>query len=474
MEPNAYLHHGDPLEAQAVVDNARLIDTEWSKLPDKQRQKEAIENAFRVVLLSPQKDLWANTLHYQDLQGIHSTDPVDLWNTLEKKRQEWNVKNFGEDARFSHRPYSKALGVFENIIFQRDPEQGWRAAKEKAKHIFFEWETQAQEKVMDEQKDLPPEKQMNHYEIENAANKLLAQRLKTYNSEFQTKMDFEAATRQEEELFPELEPQIKQQKFQRYPAFMGTHLKAISQVSEHADEILKAALEDVHDHDGAGHHFRSVVMQLGVPGIGPKTCSFAWLLLQPMTSQLATIDTHMADVLGKNYQKEMSNRDYFKFERELQAGRDAAGYEHIPLGTFQWGMWDHKRTGPRTHQDHSGLRVLDPTSHDAIDWEDKEKPLRGGNWDAPDWWANTQPERDRVGQEWDELEAKGVAKNRIPYRVEAKFRVSSNQRVPWLAHPLSGERIVGLPGESIMSHAVNTLHLSTPGIWEHIYEAGKE
>jgi hypothetical protein len=57
-----------------------------------------------------------------------------------------------------------------------------------------------------------------------------------------------------------------------------------------------------------------------------------------MTSQLATIDTHMMDVLGHNYEKEMNNRDYFKFERELAAGRDAAGYGHVPLGAFQWGM----------------------------------------------------------------------------------------------------------------------------------------
>jgi hypothetical protein len=205
----------------------------------------------------------------------------------------------------------------------------------------------------------------------------------------------------------------------KYGAFMGTHLKAIAQISQHADEILDAALEDVKAHDGTGHHFRAKVLQLGVSGVGPKVCSFAWLLLQPMTSQLGTIDTHMMDVLGHHYEKEMNNRDYFKFERELAAGRDAAGYSHIPLGAFQWGMWDHKRTGPGSHQDHSAMRVLDPVSHTTIDWVGKAQNLKGESWhnQAPDWWQTTKPARDSVAEDWDQNIAPNFPQNAVPFQV---------------------------------------------------------
>ena len=354
MEPNAYLHHGDPLQAEDVINNARLIDTEWAKLktgenePDYERMKLAIVNAFRAVLLSPRKDLRANTIHYQDISGVPPgvTDPTVYWDTLENHRQAWNVKNFGENARFSHRPYYKLIPKFEQLIYQRNPQAGWEAAKERAEHELFDWEQEEQERVMEADEKLPEESRMHHFEIEKEANKALTKKLEVFLAEHKgydqpgLRMGAKKEPTQNDSLFP-LEPQLepKQATLDRYPAFMGTHLKAIAQISTHADALLKAALEDVHEHDGAGHHFRSAALQLGVTGVGPKVASFAWLLLQPMTSQIATIDTHIMNVLGHNYEKDMNTRDYFKYERELQAGRDAAGYGHVPLGAFQWGCF---------------------------------------------------------------------------------------------------------------------------------------
>lgn len=487
MQPNAYLHHGDPLQAEDVIRNASLIDTEWAKLktgenePDYERMKLAIVNAFRAVLLSPRKDLRWNTVHYQDISGVPSgvTDPTVYWNTLENKRQAWNVKNFGEGARFSHRPYAKLIPKFEALIYQRDPQAGFPAAKERAQRELFDWEQEEQDKIMEADQHLPEAKRMDGYQIENAANKALAKRIEVFLKESQPSFDhpdFENRTSaakqptQEESLFS-LEPQLEKPKLDRYGAFMGTHLKAIAQISTHADALLKAALEDVHEHDGSGHHFRAAVMQLGVSGVGPKVASFAWLLLQPMTSQLATIDIHIMDVLGHNYEKEMNTRDYFKFERELQAGRDAAGYEHVPLGAFQWGIWDNKRTGEGSHQDHSGLRVLDPVPHESIDWQSKEQNLKGENWhsQAPDWWRNTEPARKQVGEEWDEQV--NTPKTRVPYQVVSK--VAAVLRTPWLIHPQSGERLEGHPGQTLMQHATQTLHLSTPEVWAQVAEAGK-
>lgn len=491
---NAYLHHGDPLQAEDTMRNASLIDTEWAKLktgenePDFERMKLAIVNAFRAVLLSPRTDLRWTTIHYQDIAGVPPgvTDPTVYWNTLENHRQAWNVKNFGENARFSHRPYYKLIPKFEQLIYQRNPQAGWEAAKERAQRELFDWEQEEQERVMQADEKLPEEKRMHHFEIEKEANKALTKKLEVFLAEhkgYDQPNLFQAAKKeptQDDQLFP-LEPQLQptEAKLDRYAAFMGTHLKAVAQISTHADALLKAALEDVHEHDGSGRHFRSAVMQLGVPGCGPKVASFAWLLLQPTTSQLATIDTHMMDVLGKNYDKETNTRDYFARERELQAGRDAAGYGHVPLGAFQWGMGDIKRTGEGSHQDHSGLRVLDPVPYDAIDWQAKEQPINAGeavqfkqNWhsNAPDWWKATEPARKQVGEEWDK-QVNGP-KTKVPYQVLAK-KTAAVLKTPWISHPVTGERLIGQPGETLMQHAVNALHLTTPEIWAQVASAGK-
>jgi hypothetical protein len=437
--PEAAYLRGDPLQSKAVMDNAALIDTGWSKFtrpdgqPDRERMKQAIVNAFRVVLLSPRKDLKWNAVHYQDIADVpaNESDPLVYWRTLEKKRQEWNVARFGEQARFSHAPYKKLLQPLYSVLYQADPHAGMEAALEKGERLIMQWHTEEVDRLMSEDAGKPADQQMPADDVERKANQLLSKRIKQFIDEYIPKMDFEKAssvswadlesrTAQQESLFDvEPEQQVATPRVERYGAFMGTHLKAISKISQFADRILDAALEDVQMHDAAGHHFRKAVLDLAIPGVGPKVCSFSWLLLQPLTSQLATIDTHMMDVLGHHYEKDMNNRDYFKFERQLQAGRDASGYGHVPLGTFQWGMWDYKRTGPGSHQDHSAMAVLDPKPHDQIDWASKALNLKGNEWlkQGPEWWQATQPHRDAVGSEWDQTFAKQVPSNSYPVQV---------------------------------------------------------
>lgn len=563
---NAYLDHGDPLDSQGVMDNARLIDTQWSQLKkgdgslDRARAKQAICNAFRVVLLSPRKDLRWNAVHYQHINSIpaDTDDPKQYWDTLEAHRRQWNkAQGFDEN---SHMIFWKYLKPFESIIYQMNPDLGFDGAKKKAERTIFQWWSEEQQRIETEDAEKPQAKQRSSDEIERRANEALAKRLdvfikdktnpKTdvaqhdaeplrlfgaegdnYVSQVRKRFDnvnfndpqikFKAGQIKEQlkkdskgtlpdekcdELmrlyahlavtkgksttlkdihdawaywtivdkndaghdsvkpFEDLTATIQQydqpyrdavvkiaaggqynvltgQEANKYGAFMGTHLKAISQISQHADELLDAALQDVKEHDGSGHHFRAKTLSLDISGVGPKVCSFAWLLLQPMTSQLATIDTHMMDVLGHNYEKEMNNRDYFKFERELASGRDAAGYGHVPLGAFQWGMWDHKRTGPGSHQDHSAMRVLDPVPHDQIDWQAKVQPVGGGHaeafkesWaaNAPDWWKNTQAAREATGAQWDAEQGKQFPQGAIPYQMTAD---------PTLAKVASGESL---------------------------------
>lgn len=632
---NAYVHHGDPMEAKATLDNAALIDTGWSQFKrgdgtdDRDRMKLAIVNAFRVVLLSPRKDLRWNAIHYQDISHIPGSvdDPKVYWDTLEASRRKWNEAQ-GIDPN-AHMIYFKFLKPFEARIAAQHPEKGWEWAKQEASQTLFNWWTEEQERIAAEDSEKPAEKQRGADEIERRANEALAKRLQLFLKPKDDKTDvedtqmsmfgarkesveydemmriltgepsqppvpreetaFEKRRREwreqrdreiaEERALFERDPQayydktwggegdvthpyygqyiewvptqhmlpyaewkrnpahgapagesatadywnilktnimregiknpirlhvhpedgmghigegnhrlavaealgmshvpvtvirskrrgnaqapvpnfddeklryeemirpsqiglpVREQRTAaggqynlltgeealKYGAFMGTHLKSISQISQHADEILDAALADVREHDATGHHFRHAVLALNVPGVGPKVCSFAWLLLQPLTSQLATIDVHMMDVLGHNYEKEMNNRDYFKFEREFRAGLDAAGYGHLPLGAAQWGMWDYKRTGPGSHQDHSAMRVLDPKPHQEVNWAAKSQPIGGDlatafkkNWaDSVDWWAATKPHREQIGQEWDQTYGKNFGKNVVPYQ----------------------------------------------------------
>jgi hypothetical protein len=273
----------------------------------------------------------------------------------------------------------------------------------------------------------------------------------------------------------------------KYGAFMGTHLRQIAQLSEHADQLLDAALEDVQEHDGTGHHFRSSVLSLRIPGVGPKVASFAWLLLQPATSQLATIDTHMMDVLGHDYAKNMNDRDYFKYERELAAGRDASGYGNVPLGQFQWGMWDNKRTGPGSHQDHSSLKVIAPTPHTEVNWAAKTAPLpTGERYVPPDWWEATQPARQQVADDWDQNVATQFARDQIPRFAsrtdrnlptnfardlqEKSFvrKNASSQRIPWI---LWGDKVwVGGPGETFMNLARREMNYSMEDVLQRLPE----
>jgi hypothetical protein len=525
--------YGDPIQSGLTSENANLINTsnapstggkEWAYLNQNNpgelaTMKKAIVNAFRTVLLSPRKDLRCNAIHYQDISHIpgDETDPKVYWDTLEQKRQEWNVSRGYE--RYGHLPYMKHMQNMVNTQYQRAPSQGFPAAQRSAGRLVQKWLTEEQDRQMALDADKPASKQRPSFQIETKANYELEKRIKTYLAEHKPNLDNKATYKNRQRTNdmdmsqfaptvsavepPPIEPPSPntpkgvadegvhepgpQADMSKYGAFMGDHLKAIAKVSQYVDQILQAGIQDVHQHDGTGHHFRAIVLQLNIPGVGPKVCSFAWLLLQPMTSELATIDTHMMDLLG-HQEKEMNNRDYFGMERELQAGRDAAGYQHMPMGQFQWGMWDYKRTGPGSHQDHSAMSVLDPKPHTSIDWAAKEQPVGAAGavewknmWQTqpPEWWAQTLPARQQAWSDYQSGTASGVGKAKVPYAgipdgyqttpdgLRPLSRTAGFNPVPWLIHPRSGEKIQGQPGQTIMSHAMGTLQTEDPrDVWK--------
>jgi hypothetical protein len=527
---------GNPLESAKVSENANLINTsnapsagaksgipnsgtEWAYLNKEDptqlaTMKRAIVNAFRVVLLSPRKDLRWNAIHYQDISHIPGDEdnPKVYWDTLEQKRQEWNESR-GYD-RYAHLPYMKQMPALVNTLYQKNPSRGFPYAQKRAAEMVQNWITEEQNRQLALDADKPESKRRQSFQVDTKANYELTKRLQTYLAEHKPNLDHQMTKKVKQrfkdkgldskQFLPTLSAALDESPedihepapaadVSKYGAFMGEHLKAIAKVSRYVDQILEAALDDVHQHNGQGFHFRSCVLQLNIPGVGPKVCSFAWLLLQPMTSELATIDTHMMDLLG-HQEKEMNNRDYFGMERELRAGRDAAGYQHMPMGQFQWGMWDYKRTGAGSHQDHSAMSVLDPKPHTSIDWAAKEQPVGAAGavewknmWqtDPPEWWKQTLPARQDAWNEFQATTAAGTSKSKVPYvgipdgytqnpnsnQLQPLSRTASwpQNQTPWIVHPRSGEMLHGQPGQSIMSHALGALSVTDPReVWSQL------
>lgn len=410
---NAHLYHRDPLEVHKVRDTAHKIHTGWADMthpdgsPDLDSMKQAIVNAFRVVLLSPLKNLKWNAIHYQDIAHVPATvtDPKRYWDALESRRENWNQSR--GYAPGSHKPHWKEEQTFRQIrriqIMTENP--GWNEAQadEAIDRELLHMRGSIEAQVLKDSKS----SRLDMTQVEVKVNNEMKRLLKAI-----TRPEHEEADFAHDQLRLAQQQTLDGEDAGKYGGFIYGHLKSLAQISDHVDEILEAAVTDVQQ-GGKGHHFRQVVMGLNIPGVGPKVASFAWLLLQPMTSELATIDTHMMDVLDHDYDSEMNNRDYYKFERELAAGRDAAGYGHVPLGQFQWGMWDYKRTGPGTHQDHSAMKVLDPVPHHTVDWAPHLLAPQQ-DWVAPPWWEDTKEARDAVGRHWDENIATQFPRTRIP------------------------------------------------------------
>lgn len=409
---NAVNSFGDPLDHMGSKDVAHKLNTSWDKFqtpdgqPDYSRMKQAIINAFRAALLSPKKELRWNAVHYQDMMHIpHDvSDPKVYWDALESARIDHNRRAGVPHPEVAHKAHYEALLDFYRYYNKLHPDMAPSEAKEHADREVLVMQQEIEEKLLSEGK--------NHEQeiLEPKVLKLLDKRLKMIVKDDPARMLYSSAL--DDETAGQAVPADK------YGAFMGRHLTAIAKVSRYVDLLLESALEDVKNHDGAGHHFRQAVLSLNLPHVGPKIVSFVWLLLQPLTSQLATVDTHICDLLGYKQEDVNNNRDYFRLERELQAGRDAAGYSHMPLGQFQWSIWDNKRNGDGMHQDHSMLRPWNPQAHHTIDWKPQInlKNIKGEEYEPPNWWAITEPYRQNEVAKWNIDVAPFYPKNKIPWQ----------------------------------------------------------
>jgi hypothetical protein len=172
------------------------------------------------------------------------------------------------------------------------------------------------------------------------------------------------------DLMGEVEPMgwEKQTPGKLTPGFW-TNVRRIAALGPYADQLRQDAITDMMEFNGTGKYFRDQVLKLGIPGVGPKVASFAWLALNPKGSDLGTLDVWMMRHLKQDQESPNSPAHYFDLEDQLRDEKDALYGPETPLGQYQWGVWDKIRT-PGYHQDHSPLRVYDPTPYHQVAWGD--------------------------------------------------------------------------------------------------------
>jgi hypothetical protein len=176
------------------------------------------------------------------------------------------------------------------------------------------------------------------------------------------------------------------QNLEKYQPGIWGNIRGAGSVGPYVEQIRQAALEDIAA-GGDGHIFRDAVLDMNIPGVGPKVASFAWLMLNPKSSRLATVDVHMMRALGQESESPRDTAAYRQFEQQLEQQKNAMGYQDVPLGAYQWALWDKTRT-PGYHQDHTPLRPLDPVDWRNIDWAPTKPRTRSG---PPDVHEEQQP-----------------------------------------------------------------------------------
>jgi hypothetical protein len=171
------------------------------------------------------------------------------------------------------------------------------------------------------------------------------------------------------------------QVIEKYMPGIWKNIRNCALIGPYVEQLREAAMDDIAQ-GGDGTLFRQRLLDMNIPGIGPKIAAFVWLLLAPKTSRLATIDVHMMRHLGQPAESPKDYSSYLAFEQQLDDQRKQMGYDDTPLGAYQWALWDRQRT-PGFHQDHTPLRPLAPTDWRNVNWAPQPARRRMPNDVAP-------------------------------------------------------------------------------------------
>ena len=461
LDNNAYTWHRtnvdgkmvDPLYGRGYHDVVNGIKSNWHKL-DEDSQEQAVANAFRNVFLKPGKHERGHAQHYQAVNHLPGSvdDPSRYWESLSNARDAHNTSRgyLGAQKELDQymTPLKRHLKFINSDMRDDDVDE---LAQHHMLNMRAEEEREVKKKLGDD---------ASAEDINKEATKRLIKRLKRLSSDrAHEDYDFD-----DNRIFfsKHHDPSL-------YPSPLAHHIKPVSDISKNIKGVTKAALEDIKK-GGKGHHFRSSLMKkYPSKDIKPHHIDEAWHYLAPETNQLGIIDPEILKILG-NKKDESSTRDYFKSERELQAGRDASGYGHMPLGQFSKALKNVSHQSPGHHPDKKHLHTLHPTPHTEVDWNRKEK--KSDKPKVPKWFADTKKARKQVARDWDKAEGISHPKDVVPFKKNAN--AFSSIINPFYVDPDTKKKINGKPNQSLMQHMIESLNLSTPEIWVLNPETGKE
>jgi hypothetical protein len=219
------------------------------------------------------------------------------------------------------------------------------------------------------------------------------------------------------------------------PGFWG-NIRRLATLGPFAERLREAAIHDLIDNGGRGQNFRDEVLALEIPGVGPKVASFAWLALNPLGSDLGTLDVWMMRHLDHPSESPSTTNEYMNLEKRLRNEKDLIYGKDTPLGQYQWGVWDKIRT-PGYHQDHAALRVHDPVPYSDITWGEFQRPpkARGVPQDMPGqellFAAKTA---EAIPSQWD-----------LGWESDPVYQQQWERRRPWVFDPETEKVYVGNP-----------------------------
>lgn len=462
LEDNAYNWHRiqnsngqmvDPLHSQELHDIVRGIKSDWHK-QDEALREQAVANAFRNVLLKPGKHERAHAQHYQSINHLPGpvSDPSTYWDVITSARDEHNAARGYMQANKETEPFHMPLKrQIQSMNPDLNHDEIGGLANDMLLNMRAEEEREAKKRLGSD---------ASAEDIHKEATKRFIKRLKRMtNAKVSQDYDFG----NEKMFFESKHPDPSM-----YPSPLAHHVKPISDISKNIKDITNSAVEDIKN-GGKGHHFRSSLMKRYFEDLEPHQIDEAWFYLAPETTQLGAVTPDVLKALGRK-KDDLSLRDYFKAERELQAARDASGYGHMPLGQFSKGLKNAMRQVPGHHPTKTHLNPVKPTHHTNVDWSTRqpkaEKPK------VPGWFNNTKDARKQVGKDWDRAEGIKHPKGAIPFKKKAG--AFSTILTPFYSDPNTSQQINGQPGQSLMQHMTESMVLSTPEVWAMNPAVGKE
>jgi len=450
----------DPLNSTGLSNVVNQIQSNWHEL-DEGSQQQAVANAFRNALLKPGKHERGHAQHYQAINHMPASldDPSRYWQALTGARDAHNLSRGYLQANKEIDPFIMPLRRYiQGVNPDYKHDQVSNLTDHHMLNMRAEEEKAAKKKLG---KDASAE------DIHREATKRLLKRLKQITNA-KVNQDYDFANQNPVLSTKHPDPSI-------YPSPLAHHIEPISNISKNIQNVTRSAVEDM-EKGGKGHHFRSSLMKKDFArDLDPNQIDEAWYYLAPETSQLGIITPEILKIMGRK-NDDLNLRDYFKAERELQAGRDASGYGHMPLGQFSKGLKNASYQEGGHHPSKEHLHPIIPKPHTEVNW-DKRQP-KAEKPKIPGWFNDTKKARKAVGDQWDKSEAIKHPKGAIPFKKKTAGGFSTIL-MPFYDDPNSGERVSGKPNQSLMQHIIESMALdgsdiSTPEVWALDPNVGKE